>query len=129
MNIEQKLTTIAENQIKVYEKGLKDGSANFVGIEIEITSTISNVFELSEILFKNINTQSHTACAVLKNAKNKTIINNQVVFLYKSSYGQYGARYRDGVYSNVSISPSYDASVTIGDIYEIFDLGEMQYDN
>ena len=126
MNIEQKLTTIAENQIKVYEKGLKDGSANFVGIEIEITSTVSNVFQLSNILFKNINTQSHTACAVLKS---KTIVNNQVVFLYKSPYGQYGARYRDGVYNGVSVSDLYDANVTIGDIYEIFDFGEIKYDN
>ncbi len=121
MNIAEKLTTIAENQIKVYEKGFKDGSAN--SVEIEMTSTVSNAFELSGILFKNINPQSHSACAVLKKPKNETIVNNQVVFVYKSFDNLFCERYRDGVYSCFEITPLYDASVEIGDVYEIIDFG------
>lgn len=99
-----------------------------LGIEIEITSTISNASELKNILFKNIS--NHWCSAVLSKPKNNTLVNNQVVYLSsnKKEFGV-GWRFRDGNYANIYLTTSYNASVTIGDIYTIYDLGEAQYDN
>jgi hypothetical protein len=96
------------------------------GVEIEITSDITNVYALRQTLFNGIQS-AHSAVAVLTKAKNNEVINNQVIALFAFigilSNG-YGVRIRDGKYTSVDTTISYDAWVTIGDVYTVYDLGE-----
>ena len=105
-----------------YDIGFADGKSQSV-TEIEITSTITNVVQLAGIVFENINTQTNYACAVLKKSKNVNIVENQVIILCQSPHGGVGFRYRNGNYSYILISKEYDANTSIGDIYEVVDLG------
>jgi hypothetical protein len=127
MSIAEKLQTIAENELKVYNKGVLDGSVKG-RIEIEITSNITNSLQLRNTIFNNLDT-THAYCAILTKAKNGAIVNNQVVFLYtlRVSGGEYALRFRDGKYVAIKFTDEYDTGVTIGDIYTVFDLGEVQY--
>ena len=116
---------------KYIEQGRQEAKNEFI-TEVEITSAISNMQELADIVFENSNIKNNLVCAVLKKPKNNTIINNQVVYLYASKIvnGACAIRYRDGIFSQIlNFNTNYDASVTIGDIYEVFNLGEINYDN
>jgi hypothetical protein len=124
LNLDEMALSINE----VYDIGYDDGKSQSV-TEIEITSTITNVVQLAGIVFENINTQTNYACAVLKKPKNVNIIDNQVIILCQSPHGGVGFRYRNGNYSYILISKEYDANTSIGDIYEVVDLGEKQYGN
>jgi hypothetical protein len=127
MSISEKLQTIAENELKVYNKGVADGSVKG-RTEIEITSNITNSLQLRNIIFNNLDT-THAYFAILTKAQNGAIVNNQVVFLYtlRASGGEHALRFRDGRYGSIQFTDEYDANVTIGDIYTVFDLGEVQY--
>lgn len=123
---EQKFAEVEANTQKVYDAGYNKGKGEVV-TEIEITSTISNAYELKNILFENLN--NHYYCAFLSKPKNNTLINNQVVFLSSNIKDDFsvGWRFRDGVYGEIQLAYVYDASVTIGDIYTVYDLGEAQW--
>lgn len=126
MSIAEKLVTIAENEQKVYDKGFADGKAK-AAVEIEMTSAVTNAQELTNILFENIPT-SHNRAAALTKPKSDVLVNNQYIILYTSPlYEGTGLRLRDGVFANVATYSNYDASVTIGDIYTVYDFGEVQY--
>lgn len=109
-----------------YQEGYIKGKGEIV-TEIEITSTVSNAKELRDILFGNIVNRWH--CAILSKPKN-TLVNNQIIFLSENAKDfSVGWRFRDGRYGQIELTYPYDASVTIGDIYTVYDLGEAQYDN
>lgn len=127
MNIADKLLLIAENEQKLYDKGFADGKTNG-GIEIEMTSTVSNAAQLKNILFADIPTNNICAACLTK-PKNDMLVNNQIYFLYQTEPVQQGARVRDGVFADIPLQSSYDASITIGDIYTVYDFGEVQYVN
>lgn len=116
--------TIAENEQKVFEAGQKSSAKT----EIEITSTISNTLQLANIIFANI-PNNHICTACLTKPKNNPYLENQIYLLYMSDKTKNAGRYRNGSYSNVGINISFDANVAIGDVFEIYDFGEAQYDN
>ena len=90
--------------------------------EVEVTSSVVNVLELAIALFGN-DFHENLFYARLKKPKNTTLINNQVIAL--SSYVKVGRgiRFRDNLFTDVQINISYDAAITIGDIYEVYDFG------
>ena len=122
MTIAEKLQTISENEQKVYDAGFNAGQAG--GIEIEITSTITNAKQLRDIIFNNLD-ETHAYCAVLKKPKNGELVDNQVIFCYtmRTTQGENGYRWRNSTYAVIQMSDLYDVGVTIGDIYKVIDLG------
>lgn len=113
---------IAENQQKVFEAGKAQGSG---GEEIEITTMVSNVVELSSILFANI-PDNHLAFAFLiKPIVFNEYLNNQIINITKGFKGDYALRARNNVTASIKVDTAYDAAVTKGDVYMVLDLGVL----
>lgn len=129
MTLAEKIIRAKNDYDEVYKKGVADGSIQ-KGTEVEITSDITNALQLRNTLFNNVDT-THAYCAILTKATNGEFVNNQVIsiFIVPVPNGDHALRFRDEKYSNIRLTPDYDASVTIGDIYKVFDLGEVQYGN
>ena len=90
--------------------------------EVEVTSSVTNVNELATALFGN-DWRKNLLYARLKKPKNTNLINNQVIAISAFDAVGTGIRFRDGAFNSVQINMSYDASITIGDIYEVYDFG------
>ena len=122
--LKEEALKLRQNLDAIYEAGKAAGGNG--GTEIEITSTITNTQQLLNTLFVNIPTE-HSCIAYVSSYRAPSYINNQVVFIYRIC-GVIGAvRFRNGAYgafSAISLS-DYDASVTIGDVYTVIDLGVL----
>lgn len=97
------------------------GASNIT--EVEITSSITNGLALSNILFANTPT-NHNRIAYLSKPKNNEYIDNQFLLISYIESGNICMRYRNGSFGVAYSDSSYDAYVTIGDIYSVIDLGE-----
>lgn len=100
-------------------QAIKMGGEN--GVDITITSTVTNAQEFTDILKTGIGA---TQCVyAIKTYKNGSPVQNQICS--GAIYNNIGAtiRYRDSKYSTVNgISSAYDAAVTIGDIYTVYEV-------
>jgi len=125
MSIVEKLQTIAENEQKVFNKGYEQGKSEGIQPQdFEITSEISNAKQLYDIVFANI-PKNHIATAYLVKDKSEYIYDQIPLFVFGVGSGL-AVRNRDDVLNSFTISTAYNAAVTIGDIYRVFDLGELQ---
>lgn len=119
MSIEDKILQLKTDFDGVYEAGKYS-----VGEEIEIVSTITTVKQLRDMLFLNI-PSNHSAIAYLSKPKNNGFSNNQVVLIASWIGYERAYRFKDETYEVVGTTANYDANVTIGDVYKVFDLGEI----
>lgn len=108
------------NTINITEGG---GNSSASSQEFEMTSSVSNAKQLYDIVFANI-PQNHIATAFIVKEKNEYLYNQIPLLIFGIGNG-FAVRNRDGVLNSFTVAANYDAFVTIGDIYRVFDLGEM----
>lgn len=125
--IENKGVTVGDGTLDTYAEKIVEiaggGNSSASSQEFEITSSVSNAKQLYDIVFANI-PQNHIAAAFIVKDKAEYIYDQIPLLVFGIGNG-IAVRNREGVLNSFTVAENYNAAVTIGDIYRVFDLGEM----
>jgi hypothetical protein len=132
--IEEKGVEVGDGRIDTYAEKISQitsGDGGYNTKSVKITTSVSNVEELSNIVFKDLD-DTRDYVAYLSFSKDKNLY-NKIEFITNiesnTVVDDYAIRYRNGIYSHITITSNFDAAVTIGDVYTVVDLTEGGWAN
>ena len=129
MSVADKLTTIAENQQKVYDAGYAKGKqeGGNTGYElITMTSSVSNAYNAMNLFASLRNAdEKHIIFSLMQNDvqafPNNQCIAFEIHYMDNTTNGEpfLWSRYRDSIAQSFrTISLDYDLIVNVGDVYK-----------